>query len=109
MDWMQFVSWAVPLVSLVIVIVTFIKTGRKERKAEYVEEDAKIDEIKTALLKANMKLDTVCATTNETRTDIKAMNEYIHGVEKRVSVIENDLKTVWIRIDELKEQVNHHD
>lgn len=107
MEWREIISWVISVILFVTTIITFIKTGRKERKAEYIEEDAKIDEIKTALLKANMKLDTVCATTNETRTDIKAMNEYIHGVEKRVSVLENDLKAVWIRIDELKGLVHH--
>ena len=107
MEWREIISWVVSIILFVITVITFTKNGRKERKQEYQEEDAKIDGIKESLLKANMKLDTVCATTNETRTDIKAMNEYIHGVEKRVSVLENDLKTVWIRIDELKAEVHH--
>jgi len=102
MDWTNIIPWSISLISLLIVILTFIKNGRKERKAEYVEEDAKIDGIKESLLKANMKLDTVCATTNETRTDIKAMNENMHLIDKRVTKIENDMKTVWIRIDEIR-------
>lgn len=109
MEWTNLIPWSISLVSLIIVIISFAKSGRKDRKQEYVEEDAKIDGIKESLIKANLKLDQVCATTNETRSDIKSMNEYLNAVEKRVAVLENTIKTVWMRIDELKGQVNHHE
>ena len=44
----------------------------------------------------------------ETRTDIKAMNEDIISVANRVSVLENELKAVWVRVDELKKKVGHY-
>ena len=109
MEWREIISWVISVILFVTTIITFIKTGRKERKAEYIEEDAKIDSIKESLIKVNIKLDSLCATTNETRSDIKAMDEHMRTVEQRVLTLENNLKTVWIRIDELKEQVKNHD
>jgi len=107
MDWTNLIPWSISLISLIIVIISFARSGRKERKQEFVDEEAKIDDIKESLLKANMKLDQVCATTNETRSDIKSMNEYLNAVEKRVSIIENTIDTIWVRIDELKTRVNN--
>ena len=105
MEWTNLIPWSISLISLVIVIITFVKNGKKDLKQEYTEEASKIDGIKESLLKVNMKLDQVCATTNETRSDIKAMNENLNTVEKRVSVLENDIKSIWVRIDELKQAV----
>ena len=107
MDWTNLIPWSISLISLIIVIISFARSGRKERKQEFVDEEAKIDDIKESLLRANMKLDQVCAITNETRSDIKSMNEYLNAVEKRVSIIENTIDTIWVRIDELKTRVNN--
>ena len=91
----------------VLAMITLYRNTKKDQKTEYTEESQKIETIKESLIKANMKLDQVCATTNETRSDIKAMNEYMSSVEKRVSILENTLQTVWMRIDELKAAVKH--
>ena len=86
-------------------IVAFVRNGKKDIKQEYVEDASKIDGIKESLLKANMKLDQVCTVTNETRSDIKAMNENLNAVEKRVSVLE-------LRLDSFETQMKqwevHH-
>lgn len=105
MEWTNLIPWGISLVSLIIVIVTFVKNSKKDTKREYAEDTAVINGIKESLLKANLKLDQVCATTIETRSDIKAMSEYLNAVEKRVSVLENTMQTVWVRFDELKAQV----
>lgn len=97
MEWTNLIPWSISLISLIIVIVTFVKNGKKDIKQEYVEDASKIDGIKESLLKANMKLDQVCTVTNETRSDIKAMNENLTAVEKRVSVLE-------LRLDALEAQ-----
>ena len=62
----------------------------------------KIDGIKESLLKVNMKLDQVCTTTTETRTDIKAMQNQFTEIDKRVVVLERDMKTLWNKVDEMK-------
>lgn len=67
------------------------------------ENEARLEALKESLLKANIKLDQLCATTNETRADIKSLNSSITEMDKRLSVVENDLKTAFRRIDELRE------
>ena len=99
------IPWSISLVSLIIVAVTFIRNGKKDLRREYKEDDAKFDGIKESLLKANIKLDQVCATTNETRTDIKALNKDIVELDKRISVIERDVQTAFMRIDELRDTI----
>lgn len=71
------------------------------------ENEARLEALKESLIKANIKLDQLCATTNETRADIKALNTAIIDMDKRLSVVENDLKTAFMRIDELREEVRH--
>lgn len=75
-------------------------------KSEIQEDDRKFDGIKESLLKANMKLDQVCATTNETRSDIKGMNLKIQSLDKELEVVKRDVQTAFVKIDELKERVN---
>ena len=108
MEWQAIISLLLSGAMFVIAMVTLTRNGRKDRKSEYIEETKKIDSIKEALTKANVKLDTICTTMTETRTDIKVMNEDINAVANRVSLIENEMKTVWSRIDELRAKVGHY-
>jgi len=71
------------------------------------EQRGMLEALKENLLKANIKPDKVCTTTNETRNDIKALNTALIEMDKRLSVVENDLKTAFMRIDELREEVRH--
>lgn len=105
MEWTAFIPWAIALGSLIVAMLAFRHNTKKDEKNELTEELQKISDINTSLLKVNMKLDQVCATTNETRTDIKAMKDDMSKVDKRVTVLENTMETVWVRIDELKEAV----
>lgn len=107
MEWTNLIPWGIALVTLIIGIISFTRTGRKERKAEYIEEKSTIDGIKESLIKANMKLDQLCATTNETRSDIKSMKDYINAMEKRVSVLENNIKIAFQQIEEIREAIKH--
>ena len=59
------------------------------------------------LLKANMKLDQLCAISTETRADIKALNQSLIDMDKRLSSVEDGLKTAFHRIDELREELRH--
>ena len=106
MDYWNLIPWGISAVAMLVAILTYFRNGNKLHKDEILEDDAKLDGIKESLLKANMKLDQVCATTNETRTDIKALNKDLTNLEKEVVVIKRDLKTAFVRIDELREKVN---
>lgn len=88
----------------VVNIIAFIISRKRDIKLAITEDNVKFDGIKESLLKVNMKLDQVCATTQETRADIKAMqNQYI-DIDKRVVVLERDLKTLWNKFEETKDK-----
>lgn len=81
--------------SLVFVAINY-GTGRHDKA------NGENEEIKTALIKCNMKLDQLCATTSAIQTDIKAMQNRMNDVERTISVMQRDLQTAFIRIDEIK-------
>lgn len=98
------IPWSISIIALVITIVTFIINRKKDLKTEQKDESLQFEGIREGLIKANIKLDQVCAVTNETRTDIKALNKDIVELDKRVSVVERDVQTAFMRIDELRDQ-----
>lgn len=102
MNWTDLIPWGMSLITLIIVILTFARTGKKDYKQDITEESAKMHDIDRSLTKVNTKLDQLCNTTVETRADIKAMAQNLSAMEKRVTIIETQLETVWKRIDELK-------
>ena len=91
-------------VMLAVSITNLAISNVRNSKKDTAEQIKDREDIREGLLKANMKLDQVCATTNETRTDIKSLNSQLTDVDKRVTVVERDLKTAFIRIDELRER-----
>lgn len=93
------IPWTISAVSLLFVILAFYRNVSQDGKSE-------MNGIKEALLKANMKLDQVCATTNETRSDIKSMNTRIQNLDKEIEVVKRDVETAFIRIDELRDKIN---
>lgn len=99
------ISLSISGVMMVIGVTTFIitqaRTGKKET-AEQVEEKAALKE---GIFKANMKLDQLCATTNETRTDIKGMTQILNEHGESIAVIKRDLETAFMRIDELRKHI----
>lgn len=101
----KIIPWAISFVSLIILIITFFKNGNKEQKEDIEQEDTKFTDIEKSLLKANLKLDQLCATTSETRTDIKSLNKDLNSLSGRVTVVERDLKTAFEKIDELKGKI----
>lgn len=106
MNWFNVIPWSISALSLLFVIMTFVRNGNKDKKNEIKEEDLAMNGIKESLLKANMKLDQVCSTTNETRTDIKSLNKDLQTLSVKVAVLEKDLKTAFHQIDELNHRVS---
>lgn len=101
----KIIPWTISFASLIILIITFFKNGNKEQKEDIKQEDTKFTDIEKSLLKANLKLDQLCATTSETRTDIKSLNKDLNSLSGRVTVVERDLKTAFEKIDELKGKI----
>lgn len=106
---MQYIPWIISFCSLVVAILSLAHTTTKDRTSEIREDSEKFDGIEKSLLKANIKLDTVCNTTTETRADIKSLNTDIKNMDTRVVVLERDMKTAFNAIDELKRKISHED
>lgn len=49
-----------------------------------------------------MKLDQICSTTNETRSDIKSINNQIKDIVEEQIIQRQEIKAIWKRIDEIK-------
>jgi len=97
-QYLQFIPWLIALGSLIVAYKSYSHNVSKDSVD-------RIDGIKDGLFKANMKLDTVCQTTNETRTDIKSLNRDLVEVEKRVVALERDSKTLFNEVGELKDSI----
>ena len=102
MNWLNVIPWGISALSLLFVILTYVRNGNKDKRIETKEDDIVMNGIRESLLKVNMKLDQVCSTTNETRTDIKSLNKDLQNLAVRVAVVEKDLKTAFNLIDGLK-------
>lgn len=96
---MEWIPWSISAVALLFAILTFIRNGTKDK----VAEAHSMESIKEGLLKANLKLDQVCTVQTEIRNDVKGLDSQLREMDKRITVVERDLKTAFIRIDELKE------
>ena len=106
MNYFNLIPWGISFLSLLITALTFAKNGKKDTKTDIKEEELRFDGINQGLLKANMKLDQVCSTTNETRSDIKSLNKDLILLDRRLTVVERDVKTAFNDIEELKGRVN---
>ena len=91
----NWIPWTISAVSLLFVILTYARNSRKDE-----------DGIKEGVLKANMKLDAVCATTNETRTDIKSLSQSLASLNTRLTIVEEKMKSVAADVEELKGKVS---
>lgn len=108
MEFSQYIPWLISLGGFIVAVVTLSRNGRKDRKAEFVEEFTKIHDIEQSLVRVNTKLDQLCTLTTETRAEIKSMNSGIHELDKRITSLENTQETMWRRIDELKAKIGHY-
>ena len=94
----------ISVISILIAIATFWIARKKDTVADVEKNDSNLNTIKESLLKVNMKLDAVCSTTNETRTDIKSMQKSITEYDKRLSIVELELEKALSRIEVLEQK-----
>lgn len=93
-------------VMLVISVINLVLARKKDIVSTTTEDERELASLREGIFKANMKLDQVCATTNETRSDIKAMDQKLVEHGEKIAVITRDLETAFMRIDELRNQIN---
>lgn len=98
------IPWGISAISMIIAYLSYRRTLKKDDVVDTQEEDKRFFSITESLLKAHLKLDSLCTTTSETRMDIKSLSQELHSLEGRVIIVERDLKTAFDRIDDLKEE-----
>lgn len=91
-------------ISLVVSFILFVRTLTRDSKETLEAQANRNDKINASLLELNLMTKNINATTNDIKADIKALNFNMNEVEKRVSMVEKEQETMWIRIDELKEK-----
>lgn len=101
MNYWNLVPWSISLICLIIAVLTYLWNTNKDKKSEIKEEDLTINGLEKGILKANMKLDQVCATTNETRSDIKALSFNLSEIDKRLCIVENEVKDLKKKVGDL--------
>ena len=101
MNYWNLIPWTISLICLIIAVLTYLWNTNKDKKSEIKEEDLTINGLEKGILKANMKLDQVCATTNETRSDIKALSFNLSEIDKRLCVVENEVKELKKKVGDL--------
>ena len=102
MDW---VPWSISGVSLLFVILTYVRTLIKDTRKQSEEDNSKIELINQSLIKANMKLDQTCQQLSELRLDVRNLSSSINEIDRRVTILERDIKTAFNKIDEIKSEV----
>jgi len=101
---MEWIPWTISAISLLVAVLSFIKNTQKDTKEKWAEDTNKIETINQSLIKANMKLDAACQSISELRLDIKSLSSSLNDIDRRVTILERDVKTAFMRIDELKER-----
>lgn len=86
------ISFLMTIALFIFSSVNFISSRKKDSKDESRE-----------LIKANVKLEQICATTSETRADIKAMNNQIERINETQIKQGMEIKAIWKKIDQLSD------
>ena len=90
---------------LILSAVTFIINTARNSKKDTVASENRLNEINQSLLKVNLKLDQVCTTTSDIRTDVKTMQAKQIEHTEQIAKMEQNISTCFFRIDELREQI----
>lgn len=84
-------------IALIIATVGFFVTVCNfftGRKKDVLSDAAKMEEIRTACLKANMKLDDVCSRLTGIQTDVKALQQDNSNLDTRLTILEHEVKAL---------------
>ena len=95
----QIIPWLISGISMAVAVLAFLRNGKKDLSST-IETDTEFK------VKVNSKLDQICATTNDIKTDIKAIQQEQRQHAEDIAVIKRDLETAFMRIDELRNMIN---
>lgn len=105
MNTVNIIALVVSVCMFLIALATFIVNGVRSGKNDVKTDEARLNDINQSLLKVNMKLDQVCTTTSEIRTDIKTIQNRQLEHTEQITVLQERINTAFLRIDELRKDV----
>lgn len=94
MEPVSIVALCVSGVMMLIAVATFIMNSVKEAK----NNSASFTEI-------SLSLKQLVSTTNEIKEKVERMEENLNSHSKDIAVLQRDLQTAFIRIDELRDMI----
>lgn len=99
------IAFVVAMIGCIISLDNFFNGKKKNTQGE----DAKMEEIRTSCLKANLKFDSVCGTLTDIKTDVKAMQKQVNDAQQEIAVVKRDLKTAFNRIDDINKRLGNEE
>lgn len=93
-------------ISLAVSIILTVRTISREGKKDMEMETKSKDEMKASLLELNLMTKNINSTTNDIKADVKSLSKNVNDMDTRLILVEREQKTMWSRIDEIKEKVN---
>ena len=90
------IALCVSAVMMIVAVVTFIVNSVKDAK----RNAASFTEIA-------FKLEQLVSTTNDIKDKVEKMNESLNNHSKDIAVLQRDLQTAFIRIDELRDMIKN--
>lgn len=103
MNPVSIISLVVSCIMMVVGVSTFIINNIRNSKADNDKQNEINNELKSSLLKVSLMTENINSTTNDIKADVKSLSNSINDIDTRVTCIEKEQQTMWIRIDELKE------
>lgn len=97
-------SFLISIVMMLIGVATFFIAQFRNSKKDAEESEKKLNDIRTDNIEMKAILKGVNETVTETKSDVKNLTNNLAEIDKRLTKVEENLKTAFRRIDELKEK-----
>ena len=98
MEFTTIVPWIISGASLAVAVLAFLRNKKKDDVGD-------IEANQEFRVKVNMKLDQICTTTTDIKTDIKSIQQKQSEHSEQIAVLKRDLETAFMRIDELRDSI----
>jgi septal ring factor EnvC (AmiA/AmiB activator) len=97
------ISLAISAVMMIVGVTTFVITQSRQSKKDTEESTRQLSDIREDIVGVRMKIEEVGNIVKETKDDVKGLSANLSDIDKRLTRVEENLKTAFKRIDELKE------
>jgi hypothetical protein len=81
-------------ITLVVLLITFFTTRKRDTQKETADDVTEIYSLREGIFKANIKLDTVCTITSETRDDVKGLGKVQQEHGERIAALEKEVEMI---------------